>query len=147
MQTRFLLIRSIVITFILLQLVCACHADTCYKHHKRAPVRAVCGRVHNVLGERPNGIELTLSADNSSSRFSAKTDDKGGFVFGPVPKGDYTLRASAPGYTPEERPLRISGDGKKSCTQQINVTLGFRSCDGGTYIRGFDKKSDLRSDP
>jgi carboxypeptidase family protein len=79
-----------------------------------------------------------------SAAFTAKTDNQGTFTFWQVSKGDYTLRAVAPGYTTEERQIRVTGEDGNSCKQpKIEVRLGFRSCDGGIYIKGVDKKSDL----
>lgn len=143
MQIRFVYIRSVVIGLILLQSVSKCYADSCSKYHKRAPVRAVCGQVSNSLGKRPDGIELTLLTASGQALFTTKADSQGKFTFGQVPKGDYTLRAVALGYTTEERQIHVIGDQGRSCKPKIEVRLGFRSCDGGIYIKGVDKKSDL----
>ena len=146
MQTCLPYIRSIVVGCILLQSVCACYADACFKYHKRAPVKSVCGRISNPSGELPGGVELTLVATSGSVLFTAKADSKRRFAFGPVPKGDYTLRASTPGYATVERQLRVTRDQGENCKPKIEVRLGFRSCDGGTYAKGFDKKRDLFDD-
>jgi hypothetical protein len=144
MQISFVYIRSVVIGLILLQSVSNCYADTCSKYHKRAPVRVVCGQVSNSLGKRPDGVELTLLTASGTALFTTKADSQGKFAFGQVPKGDYTLRALAPGYTTEERQIHVIDDQGRSCkAPKIEVKLGFRSCDGGIYIRGVDKKSDL----
>jgi len=110
--------------------------------HKRAPVRAVCGTVINELGERPEGVELTLATESGSARFTAKTDKRGGFAFGPVPKGDYTLRATAFSYLTEQRPIRVTRDRDTTCQATIEVKLGTSSCRGGIQVNSFDKKSD-----
>jgi len=143
MPTRFPYICSFVVGFILLQSACVGYADTCYKYHKRAPVKSVCGRITNTLGQRPDGIELTLVTESGSVFASAQVDNQGKFAFVPVPKGDYTLRATAPGYRTEERQVSVTHDRTKSCKPNIDVKLGFTTCQGGTYIRGVDKKSDL----
>jgi hypothetical protein len=142
MQHQLFYIRAVVLGFVLLPFV-ARSVDTCYKYHKRASVNSVCGQVHNPLGERPDGVELLLVTSSGSGLSKAQIDNGGKFIFEPVPKGDYLLRATAPGYLPVERELRVTHNQDKACTRRIEVTLGFRSCDGGTYVRGFDKKSDL----
>ena len=144
MQKALRNVRFAAISLILLQSIGNCYADTCNKYHKRAPVKSVCGHVSNAMGGGPDAVELTLLTNTGSAAFTAKTDNKGTFTFGQVPKGDYTLRAVAPGYTTEERQIRVTGEDGNSCKQpKIEVRLGFRSCDGGIYIKGVDKKSDL----
>ena len=121
----------------------ACYADSCVMFHKRAPVRAVCGQIIDESGERPDGAKLTLAAATGSARFTAKTDTRGRFDFGPVPKGDYTLRATAPSYRSEQRPIRVTRDRDRTCKAAIEVKLGTFSCRGGIYVKYFDKESDL----
>ena len=143
MQIHFAYIRLVAIGLILLQSFGNCYGDTCVKHHKRAPVESVCGRVSNPSGERPEGVELTLLTASGAAVFTVKADGKGEFAFGQVPKGDYTLRAAALGYTAEERQIRVTRDQGNGCKHpKIEVKLGFRSCDGGIYIKDVDKKSD-----
>jgi Carboxypeptidase regulatory-like domain len=143
MQHQLLYIRVVVLGLVLLPYVTASSVDTCYKYHKRASVNSICGRIRNILGERPDGVELTLVNLTGSVLSKPQIDNQGKFIFEPVPKGDYLLRATAPGYLTVERELRVMHNQDKACTRRIEVTLGFRSCDGGTYVRGFDKKSDL----
>jgi hypothetical protein len=138
----FLHIRFVVGACILLQFFATCSADTCYKFHKRAPVKSVCGRISDAMGESPVA-ELTLVDERGAVLFTAKTDHSGRFTFEPVPKGDYTLRAAAPGYRTEERQLSVTRNGEKNCKQKIEIILGVGSCGGSTYVKGFDKKRDL----
>jgi hypothetical protein len=35
---------------------------------------------------------------------------------------------------------------EEKCSPKIDVTLGFGSCDAGTYVKGVDKPSDLDSE-
>ena len=143
MQKQFLHIRFIALGCILLQPVATRAVDTCLKYHKRAEVKSVCGRIDNPLGERPDGVELILVTNSGSVLASAEADAKGRFTFAPVPKGDYLLRAKAPGYVTVERELRVTHDRDQKCEPRIEVRLGLNVCGGGTYVRGFDKKSDL----
>jgi len=143
MQRKFLYIRSIALGCTLLQPVATRAVDTCVKYHKRAEVKSVCGRIDNLLGERPDGVELILVTNSGSVLSSAKVDLKGGFTFAPAPKGDYLLRATAPGYSTVELQLRVTRDQDQKCKPKIEVRLGLHACGGGTYVRGFDKKSDL----
>lgn len=144
MQIRISYVRSVVIGLILLQSVGDCLVDTCTKYHKRASVKSVCGFVSNPLGERPDGAELTLLTSSGAAVLTVNADKSGRFAFGQVSKGDYILRATAPGYTTEERQIHLTRDQENSCKQpEIEVRLGFRSCDGGIYIKGVDKQRDL----
>jgi hypothetical protein len=111
--------------------------------HKRAPVRAVCGKIINEAGEPPDGVELTLTTESGSSLFTAKTDKRGRFAFGPVPKGDYTLRATAPSYLTAQRPIRVTCDRDDICKATIEVKLGTSSCRGGISVKGIDNQSEL----
>ena len=77
MQTRFSNIRSVAVGLILLHNAGNCFVDTCYKYHKRAPVKSVCGRVSNALGEPPDGVTLTLLTASGSTLVSVKADKKG----------------------------------------------------------------------
>ena len=115
MQRQFLYIRSIALGCILLQPVATPAVDTCFKYHKRAEVKSVCGRIDNPSGERPDGVEMALVTNSGSVFSTAKIDDKGRFFFGQVPKGDYLLRATAPGYLTVEREIRVTHDQDKSC--------------------------------
>jgi len=142
MQSLFFHLRCLVIGCALLESSVASHADSCVIFHKRAPVRAVCGKIINELGERPDGVKLTLATASGSALFTAKTDHRGRFAFGPVPKGDYTLRATAPSYLSEQRPIRVTRDRDNACEAMIEVKLGTSSCGGGIYVKGFDKKYD-----
>lgn len=149
MQICFSRIRSVVIGLILLHTAGNCFVDTCTKYHKRAPVKSVCGRVSNPLGERPDGAELTLLTASGAALLTVKAENNGKFAFGRVSKGDYTLRATAPGYTTEERQIHLTRNQGNSCKQaRIEVRLGFRSCDGGIYIKGVEKRvtSLIRAD-
>jgi Carboxypeptidase regulatory-like domain len=141
-QRRFSHLQLLVIVCALLESPVASHADSCVMFHKRAPVRAVCGKIINEVGEPPDGVELTLATESGSSLFTAKTDKRGRFAFGPVPKGDYTLRATAPSYLSEQRPIRVTRDRDNTCKAMIEVKLGTSSCRGGIYVTGIDKQSD-----
>jgi hypothetical protein len=143
MQRLLIRICCGVIGLMLLNSTGSCYVDTCNKYHKRAPVDSVCGQVTNPLGEAPDGVELTLSQASGSAVFTAKADSKGKFFFGDVPKGDYTLRVLARGYTAEERELRVIRNLRSCKKPQIEVRLSVRSCDGGIYIKGVDKATDL----
>ena len=142
-QRLFSQLQCLMIGCALLGCSIAAYADSCVMFHKRAPVRAVCGKIINELGERPEGVKLTLATASGSSLFTAKTDTRGRFDFGPVPKGDYTLRATAPSYLSEQRPIRVTRDRDNTCKAMIEVKLGTSPCRGGIYVKNFDKESDL----
>ncbi|HZS27752.1 MAG TPA: carboxypeptidase-like regulatory domain-containing protein [Candidatus Angelobacter sp.] len=143
MRKQLLYFRFVALGCILLQSVAARSLDECYKYHKRASVKSVCGRIQNIIGERPDGVVLTLVTPNGNLLSTAKVDSNGKFVFGPVPKGNYLLRGTAPGYMTVERDLQVTHDQDRACKPKIEVTLGISSCHGGIYVKGFDKKRDL----
>jgi len=143
MRRRFSYWRLFVIAYFLSHCAAVSHADSCVMFHKRAPVPAVCGRIANVAGERLNGVEVTLTDETGSVLFRERSDAKGKFFFGSLPKRDYTLHVDAPGYHHVERQLRDTRTNNKHCRAKIDVKLGFRVCDTGTYIKGIDKPGDL----
>lgn len=139
--------RSYLIVFILLQLAPVLRSDECVMFHKRAPVPSVCGRITNIAGEQVNGVDVELIDESvSGSSFWARSDGKGRFLFAPVPQGDYTLRIDSPDYHKVVRQLRVTRSNYQNCRTQIKVTLGFKACDTGTYVKGFDKESDLEQE-
>jgi hypothetical protein len=146
MQRLFSHLQCLVIASALLECSVPSHADSCVMFHKRAPVRAVCGRVINIAGERLNSVELTLTGETGSVLFTTRSDAKGSFSFGSIPKGDYTLHAKAPGYHVAQREISVNHTGEEKCSPKIDVTLGLRVCDTGTHIKGVDKPSDLDSE-
>ena len=129
----------------LLQYSAAAHADECLKFHKRAPMRAVCGRVINIAGEKLGTVELTLTTEAGSVFSTTRSDSMGSFSFGSIPKGDYTLHVEATGYYVAEREIRVTSGDEEKCSPKIEVTLGLKMCDTGIYIKGVDKPSDLDS--
>jgi hypothetical protein len=146
MQKLFFRLHCLVIGCTLLECSVASYADSCVMFHKRAPVRAVCGRVNNIAGEKLNNVDLTLAGETGSVLFTTSSDIKGSFSFGSIPKGDYTLHAEAPGYRVAEREIRVTNTDEKKCSPKIDVTLGFRVCDTGVRVKGVDKPSDLDSE-
>jgi len=106
---------------------------------KRAPVKAVCGRVTNPVGEKLNKVELTLSGEAGAVLFTTSSDNEGRFSFGSIPKGDYLLRAKAPrGYVDTQREIRVIKNNQKRCSPKIEVQLGTGDCTTFTYIKGVD---------
>lgn len=89
MRRRFSYWRLFVIAYFLSHCAAVSHADSCVMFHKRAPVQAVCGRIANVAGERLNGVEVTLTDETGSVLFRERSDAKGKFFFGSLPKRDY----------------------------------------------------------
>ena len=146
MQGFFFRLECLVIGYALLECSVASNADSCVMFHKRTPVRAVCGRVVNIAGEKPNNVELTLTGGTGSVLLTIWSDTKGSFSFSAVPNGDYTLHAEAPGYRVAKREIRVTNTDEEKCSPKIEVTLGFGSCDTGTYVKGVDRPSDLDSE-
>jgi hypothetical protein len=143
MQRLSFYLRCLVISCALLDCSSSSHADTCVLFHKRAPVKAVCGRVINIAGEKLDNVELTLPDETGPVLFTTRSDTKGSFSFGLIPKGDYTLHVIAPGYHVVERQIRVTNTNEKKCSPKIDVRLGFDVCDSGTRVTGVDKLSDL----
>ena len=146
MQSLFFQLQCLIIGCALLECSVASHADSCVMFHKRAPMRAVCGHVINIAGEELNNVDLTLTGETGSVLFTTRSDSKGSFSFGSIPKGDYTLHAKVTGYHVAEREIRVTNTGEEKCSAKIDITLGFRVCDTGTHVKGVDKPSDLDSE-
>ena len=122
------------------------HADSCVLYHKRAPVKAVCGKIIDVTGERLKDVELTLTDEKGSVVFRTQSDAKGKFSFRSVPKGDYTPHAAAYPYLEAHRDIRVTNADRQRCHPKIAVKLGVSVCSTTTYIKGIDKPSDLDDD-
>jgi hypothetical protein len=146
MQGLFFHLQCLVIGCALLECSVASHADSCVMFHKRAPLRAVCGRVINIAGDKLSNVEVNLTGETGAVLFTTRSDTRGSFSFGSIPKGDYTLHAKAPGYRVAEREIRVTNTGEQKCSPKIHVTLGFGVCDTGTHVKGVDKPSDLDSE-
>jgi Carboxypeptidase regulatory-like domain len=139
-------LRCLILGFAFVQCPPILHADECVKFHKRAPVKAVCGRVTNAAGERLTKVDLTLTGETGTALFTANSDNEGRFSFGSIPKGDYLLRAKGPvGYSEVQREMRVTGNNEKRCSPKIEISLGPGSCSSGARVKDVDKPSDLES--
>ena len=125
MQRLFFHLQCLVIGCALLECSVAAHADSCVMFHKRAPMRAVCGRVINIAGEKLNQVELTLTGETGSVLFTTRSDSKGFFSFGSMPKGDYTLHAKATGYHVAEREIRVTNTGEENARPKLTLHSAF----------------------
>ena len=110
----------------------AAYADECLVP-KRVSVPAVCGEVINIEGDQLPGAQLTLT--NEKDAFSAISDQNGTFAMRPIPKGDYTLRATARDYHEAVQQIRISHAFDKHCTRKLIVKLGLSVCQSGVAIK------------
>ena len=139
MPRLFFHLRWLVLGSAFVQCPTVLHANTCVMPSKRAPVKAVCGRVTNPVGEKLNKVELTLSGEAGAVLFTTSSDNEGRFSFGSIPKGDYLLRAKAPrGYVDTQREIRVIKNNQKRCSPKIEVQLGTGDCTTFTYIKGVD---------
>ncbi|MGA8271815.1 MAG: carboxypeptidase-like regulatory domain-containing protein [Candidatus Sulfotelmatobacter sp.] len=146
MQRLSFRLQCLVIGWSLLQPSVLLQADSCVKFHKRAPVKAVCGRVTNPLGEKLSDVELTVTGETDSVLFTTKSDSAGSFRFRLVPKGDYTLHVEPRlGYIGIQREIRVTKSNEEKYSRKIDITLGTSSCTTGTEVKGVDKPSDLDS--
>lgn len=125
---------------ILLSSIDVSWANTCVDVAERAPVRAVCGRIFNPIGEPVQSAEVSLVNESGATLYIATIGKAGSFSFGALPKGDYTLRATAPGYVPEQRKISVTRGQNQNCKPKIEVKLGLTACGGSTFVKGFDKK-------
>lgn len=67
----------------------------------------VRGIVHDPQHRPIGGINIVLSAKDSSYTLSAVTDADGQFHFDAVPLGEYTVAVSNPTFVPETRPVTV----------------------------------------
>ena len=147
MSRLFVHLQWLVLGFAFVHCPTILHADECVKFHKRAPMKAVCGRVTNAAGESLTKVELTLTGETGAALFRASSENEGRFSFGSIPKGDYLLRAKGPvGYSEVQREIRVTKNNRKRCSPKIVISLGPGSCMSGVRIKGVDKPSDLESD-
>ena len=142
MSKHLFYLRLLVVSWAILRCRTAVHADSCTKFYKRAPVN-VCGHVFNPLGEKLNNVELTLADEAGSVLFATRSDGKGFFAFGPIAKGEYTIRAKLQPYIQVHRDIRVTRDNDQKCSPKIEIQLGTSLCTSGTRIKGVDKPSDL----
>jgi Carboxypeptidase regulatory-like domain len=146
-MSRFLLrLQALAIATVLLQSAAISHADTCVGYVKRAPVKAVCGRVIDLTGAKLKNVELTLPGEDGSVLFSTRSDDAGKFSFSSIPTGDYTLHVKAEGYHEPERQIHVISSKHGACRHRIEIELGLKVCDTSIYVKGVDKPSDLEAE-
>jgi len=138
MPRFFFHLRWVVLSSAFVQCPTVLQADTCVQSNKRAPVKAVCGRVINPIGETLNKVDLTLAGETGAVLFTTSSDNEGRFSFGSIPKGDYLLRAKARGYLDAQRDLRVIKNNQKRCSPKIVVRLGTGSCTTFISIKGVD---------
>ena len=83
------------------------------------------GSVRDAQGALP-GVEIVLTNQETKATRSAVSNDQGEYVFASVLPGAYTVRASFPGFRPEERTdprsRRSSRSSRTSCLQVGGVT-------------------------
>jgi hypothetical protein len=77
------------------------------------------GTIADASGSPLPGVTVTLGTDRGEK--SAITDDAGKFLFGLLPPGEYTLRASLEGFEPAERALRLETGQRQSVDLQIGL--------------------------
>ena len=121
-------------------------ATECVTFSKRAPVKTVTGRVTDPLGEYMADVEVTLTADTSTTHLVTKTDTKGRFHFHSIPRGDYTLVVRATGYLESRRQLRIADCSNVKCGKQLEVRLEVGGHCPSVFVKGFDKDADLEEE-
>ena len=114
-------------------------ADTCLAPKNPAKAAVVCGRVTAPDGEFVPNIELQLvRGDEVVAKVQA--DSTGDFMFGSVPKGDYSLTTKAHGWHLYSA-IRVTSDkGRKTCADPLQVRVSFRHCGQGINKRGYHPK-------
>jgi hypothetical protein len=77
------------------------------------------GTVVDASGSALPGVTVTLGSERGDR--NAITDEAGKFLFGVLPPGEYTLRASLEGFEPNERALRLETGQRQSVDLQIGL--------------------------
>lgn len=121
-------LANVLTGFLLLFSASGSFADTCISIPLK-PVQHICGIVKNQAGERISNARLTLTKGELEI-IAIETDADGRFDFKGVAAGDYVLRASMPGYTQVQSPIKVVKPTEK-CKQSLDVVLPLRSCGGG----------------
>ena len=112
---------------ILLVLLClALPAAGGHKKNQAEPYAVIAGTVFRDPGFALPGAEVTLTPDSSSDvkikKMKAISNTRGEFGFHvPAISMRYTLKASAKGFHPEEKPVAIQSD------ERIDVTFSLAS--------------------
>jgi len=86
---------------------------------------------------------VTLTDETGLVLFRERSDAKGKFFFGSLPKRDYTLHVDAPGYHLVERHLRVTRTNNNVAAQRSMSNSAFGCVTQGTYIKGVNKPGDL----
>ena len=111
------------------------YPTTCEKDQRRAPVKAVCGQVHDLYDVALTGAEISLLRGDGSVLAKLTTHD-GKFDFSSVLKGDYLLRVERSGFPIEERRITVVRDRIMRCKSTIRVKLSPLSCASLVKIKG-----------
>src|SRR5512142_924623 len=90
-------------------------ATECVKYSKRAPVKAVCGRIFDLTGGSLEGAGLTLTDETGATLFTVKSDAEGHFAFNGVPKGKYTIHGNLGGTNLAWRDIEVVGKPNQKC--------------------------------
>ncbi|WP_172450852.1 SdrD B-like domain-containing protein [Candidatus Chloroploca asiatica] len=91
------------------------------------PGGTIGGSVVNSSGQGLNNVVLQLEQPNGTALTTTTTSSSGGYQFGPLPPGDYTVRLLPPA-------LYFPADGE--LTRQLTVGSGFHTQDWTLYFLG-----------
>ena len=84
----------------------------------------VIGRVTDAAGNPVAGAHVELVAPDSTPVRAATTGETGGFDFGAVPAGRYTLRTAAPGFRPRELRVELAPHGRETLIARLRPARG-----------------------
>lgn len=117
-------------------------ADECLAPKNPVPASVVCGHVFNQTGEYVPKAEIQLLGGSDKAVVSSVTsDERGRFIFPPVPKGLYDLKVNTLTWY-VFWPVEVTASKRAAtCKHPLEVTVSItRPCGGGITKKGYHVK-------
>jgi hypothetical protein len=103
------------------------------------PAAVVCGHVFDPTGALVAYVELQL-VRGATVVAKADADNRGNFMFGPVPQGKYDLTTKAAGWYLSWPVNVISSKVSRFCKQPLEVKLDIKTCGPSVSKKGYRVK-------
>jgi hypothetical protein len=132
-------VTKVPIALTIVLLVAPLCADTCLAPKNPVPAAVVCGQVFDSSGEFVADVELQL-VSNQSVVAAVHADARGGFMFAPVPEGEYNLTTKSESWH-LFWPVKVTrSKASKTCKQPLAVQLSIKTCGAGVSKKGYHTK-------
>jgi hypothetical protein len=107
--------------FLLLQTQPSGAEAICGKVRPLKPVRCLCGRLIDPIGDPISGATIEVTKDGIGLA-TVKTDGKGNFIFDELKPGSYELDAHSDGFRPFRSPIVVAKPAKQ-CRRGLVIQL------------------------